>query len=34
MVGVANGVDMIKIDRLTRLDPAIRQRFVTRVFTA
>lgn len=34
MFGIANGVDIIRIDRLTRLDPAIKQRFITRVFTS
>lgn len=34
MFGIANGVDMIRIDRLTHLDPAIKQRFIARVFTA
>lgn len=33
MVGIATGVDLLRIDRLTRLDPAIKQRFLTRVFT-
>jgi holo-[acyl-carrier protein] synthase len=33
MFGIANGVDMIKIDRLTRLDLTIKQRFIARVFT-
>lgn len=34
MFGIANGVDMIRIDRLTRLDPDIKQRFIARVFSA
>jgi len=33
MIGVTTGIDMLKIDRLTKLDPAIKTRFLQRVFT-
>jgi holo-[acyl-carrier protein] synthase len=31
---IFSGIDMIKIDRFSQLDPAIRKRFFTRVFTS
>ncbi len=34
MFAIASGVDLLQIDRLTRLDPAIRKRFLARVFTS
>ena len=34
MFAIASGVDLLQIDRLTRLDPAIRKRFLVRVFTS
>ena len=34
MIGVTNGIDLVKIDRLIKLDPAIKSRFTERVFTA
>jgi len=30
---LTNGVDMVKIDRFEHLDPAIRARFINRVYT-
>lgn len=34
MIGITTGIDMLRIDRLTRLNPAIKARFMVRVFTA
>ena len=31
---IFSGIDLVEIDRFLRLDPAIRKRFYTRVFTA
>lgn len=33
MIGLANGVDLVEIRRFAELDPAIRRRFIQRVFT-
>lgn len=33
MTGIATGIDMVKIDRFRSLAPAIKTRFLTRVFT-
>jgi len=33
MLGITSGVDLLQIDRLTRLNPAIKARFLARVFT-
>lgn len=34
MLGITSGVDLLQINRLTRLDPAIKERFLARVFTS
>ena len=31
---IFSGIDMIEIDRISRLDPSIRKKFFTRVFTS
>jgi holo-[acyl-carrier protein] synthase len=31
---IFSGIDLVEIDRFSRLDPAIRKRFYTRVFTS
>lgn len=33
MLGITSGIDLLQIDRLTRLNPAIKARFLARVFT-
>ncbi len=33
MIGIATGIDLLKIDRLTRLEPAIKKHFLARVYT-
>lgn len=33
MIGITTGVDLLRIDRLTRLNPAVKERFLLRVFT-
>jgi holo-[acyl-carrier protein] synthase len=34
MLRVSNGIDLVEIDRFSRIDPKIKERFCLRVFTA